>query len=89
MSFEAQLTVFGYGSSMTGKGWPDYVMLDNGRILSVEYETRTYYPVDRDALLALAEEMDMDAGRNAYIDDYFVNDYARRIREACGGTADE
>ena len=61
MSFKAQLTGFGYGGSMTGEAWPDYVMLDNGGILSVEYETRTYYPVDRDALLALADEMERDA----------------------------
>ena len=39
---------------------------------------------DRDALLALAEEMDMDAGCHAYVSDYVVNDYARRIREALG-----
>lgn len=39
---------------------------------------------DRDALLELADEMDVDAGCNAYVDDYNVNEYARRIREACG-----
>ena len=42
------------------------------------------HPVDRDALLALAEEMDMDAACHAYVDDYVVNDYARIIREALG-----
>lgn len=41
-------------------------------------------PVDRDALLGLAEEMDVDAGCHAYVDDYVVYDYARRIREALG-----
>ena len=39
---------------------------------------------DRDALLALADEMDVDAGCHAYVDDYVVNDYASRIREALG-----
>lgn len=48
------------------------------------YSVRTVKPVDRDALLALADEMDMDAGCNAYVDDYVVNDYARRIRDALG-----
>lgn len=41
-------------------------------------------PVDREALLELADEMDVDAGCNAYVDDYNVYEYARRIREACG-----
>ena len=45
---------------------------------------RTVRPVDRDALLALADEMDVDAGCHAYVDDYVVNDYASRIREALG-----
>ena len=44
---------------------------------------------DRDALLALADEMDMDAGCHAYVDDYVVNDYARRIREALGVSGNE
>lgn len=39
---------------------------------------------DRDALLALADEMDMDASCYAYVDDYNVNVYAQRIREALG-----
>lgn len=39
---------------------------------------------DRDALLALAEEMEGDAGCNAYVDDCDVYGYARRIREALG-----
>lgn len=39
---------------------------------------------DRDALLELAEEMEGDAGCHAYVDDYVVNDYSRRIREALG-----
>ena len=40
--------------------------------------------IDRNALLALADEMDMDAGCHAYVDDYGVYEYARRIREALG-----
>ena len=44
---------------------------------------------DLDALLALADEMDMDAGCHAYVDDYVVNDYARRIREALGVSGNE
>lgn len=40
--------------------------------------------IDRDALLALADEMDVDAGCHAYVDDYDVYGYARRIREALG-----
>lgn len=55
----------------------------------LEKSDRVIDRCDRDALLALADEMDMDAGCNAYVDDYSVNDYARRIREACGVTADE
>lgn len=88
MSFEAQLTGFGYGGSMTGEGWPDYVTLDNGGILSIEYETRAYYPVDRDALLALAGVMQ---GQQYMREDArFLrwDEAARRIREACGATKD-
>lgn len=82
MSFEAQLTGFGYGGSMTGEGWPDYVMLDNGGILSVEYETRAYYPVDRDALLAIADRL--EAMPPGYTAKGWGECIARRIREACG-----
>lgn len=96
MSFEAQLTGFGYGSSMTGEGWPDYVTLDNGGILSVEYETRTYYPVDRHALLALADEMLSTSIEISSVDSirpleaaYLIQGYARRIRDACGVTQDD
>ena len=48
---------------------------------------------DRDALLALADEMDRDgrtqrerqkAGERWFIDGLDVREYARRIREACG-----
>lgn len=75
MSFESKLTVLGYAKGTTGEDWPDYVILDNGGIVSVEYEMRKYYPVDRDALLELADEIEDRAG---------LVGYARRIREACG-----
>ena len=54
---------------------------------------RTARPVDREALLALADELDRDgslqrerqkAGERWFIDGLDVRDYARRIREACG-----
>ena len=54
---------------------------------------RTVRPVDREALLALADELDRDgslqrerqkAGERWFIDGLDVREYARRIREACG-----
>lgn len=54
---------------------------------------RTARPVGRDALLALADEMDRDGrmqrerqkvGERWFIDGLDVREYARRIREACG-----
>ena len=44
-----------------------------------------YVGVDRDALLALADEMEAD-GTYCYTvsTQYVLDDYARRIREACG-----
>ena len=51
------------------------------------------HPVDRDALLALADDMDRDgkiqrgrqkAGERWFIDGLDVREYARRIREALG-----
>ena len=57
------------------------------------YSVRTVRPVDRDALLALADRMDRDgkmqrerqrAGEHWFIDGLDVREYARRIREACG-----
>ena len=45
--------------NIDGTGWPDAVVVDNGGgIFEHAYETRTYFPVDRNALLTLAEEMD-------------------------------
>ena len=49
---------------------------------------RTARAVDRDALLALADEMDAE-GLNGWAGPVNVGEYARRIREACGVTADE
>lgn len=43
---------------------------------------------DRDALLALAKEMDAE-GLNGWAGPVNVGEYARSIREACGVTADE
>ena len=40
--------------------------------------------IDRDALLDLADEMDMDAGCHAYVDDCDVFGYAHRIRKILG-----
>lgn len=48
----------------------------------------TVRAVDRDALLALAEEMDAE-GLNGWAGPVNVGEYTRRIREACGVTADE
>lgn len=57
------------------------------------YNVRTVRPVDRDALLALADEIDRDGkmqrarqkdGEHWFIDGLDVIDYARRIREALG-----
>lgn len=42
---------------------------------------RTVRPVDREALLDLADEMSLD-GMDGYINS--MTSYARRIREACG-----
>ena len=40
--------------------------------------------VDRDALLALADEMDMAYPDSRDVAVEYIEDYARRIREACG-----
>lgn len=53
---------------------------------------RVYYPINRDALLALAEDVDeaaamavvMDASKGAKLLADLLLDIARRIREACG-----
>ena len=51
--------------------------------------------VDRDALLALADEMDRrqhdvaTAATDGVVDAWCLREYARRIREACGEVYDE
>lgn len=59
--------------------------------LNLEYDGRLIgeiareLTVDRDALVALADEMEAD-GTDCYTvsTQYVLDDYARRIREACG-----
>ena len=77
--------------NIDGTGWPDAVVVDNGGdVFDHTYAIRTYYPVDRDALLALADEMRGYADGAASGDGFpYVNagslwSYADRIREACG-----
>lgn len=84
MSFVAQLTGFGYCNDLTGKGWPDYVTLNNGGILAVDYESRTYYPADVRALLALADRMEKMAGKGACLTHGGLEKAAEAIREALG-----
>ena len=43
--------------------------------------------IDRDALLALADEMDDACPESASVAIGYIDDYARRIREACGVVA--
>lgn len=85
MNFEAKLAGFVYRDGTSGDGWPDYVTVDNGGILLSEYDTRTYYPIDRDALLELAEVMQDDAAICPHEDcREHIEVYVRRIREALG-----
>lgn len=44
-------------------------------------------PVDRDALLALADEIEDNDVTYSVSTQYVLDDYARRIREACGEEA--
>ena len=48
------------------------------------YSIRTVRPVDRDALLALAGEMDKQADGGSFVFWGELREYARRIREALG-----
>ena len=76
----------GYFNSIDGTGWPDYVMVENdGEVLKGTYDVREYFPVNIRSLLALADEMEAD-GIDCYTvsTQYVLDDYARRIREACG-----
>lgn len=68
--------------------YPTYLVWDECSTSgNLEYKVRSCgrrvraVPFDRDKLLAIADEMDMDAGCHSYVDDYAVSDYARRIRE--------
>lgn len=57
MSFKAGVCGTEY-HNIDGTGWPDAVVVDNGGdIFEHAYETRVYFPVDREALLALAGEL--------------------------------
>lgn len=76
----------GYFNRIDGKGWPDYVMVENdGEVFKGTYDVREYFPVNIKALLELADEMEVD-GIDCYTvsTQYVLDDYARRIREACG-----
>ena len=71
---------------------------DVGDFEMVEVDGCKYWPVDRDALLALADEMDRVRSRCEFCNkesgcdwadetmclERYIDDYARRIREACG-----
>lgn len=57
MSFKAAVCGMEY-HNIDGTGWPDAVVVENeGDPMAGTYEVRSYYPVDTDMLLALAEEM--------------------------------
>ena len=47
---------------------------------------RVYYPVDRDALMALADEIDtvVESEEIYTVPYWYIEDYADRIREALG-----
>lgn len=90
MSFKAVVCGMEY-HNIDGTGWPDAVVVDNGGdIFEHAYETRTYFLVDRNALLALADEMKRKA--QEYVERFdensstasMLNGYASRIREALG-----
>lgn len=97
MNFEAKLAGFVYRDGTNGEGWPDCVTVDNGGILVSEYDTRAYYPIDRNALLDLVKELELGAqcvvGRKwsnmecERMAKYLADDYemiACRIRKALG-----
>ena len=76
----------GYFNRIDGKGWPDYVMVENdGEVFKGTYDVREYFPVNIKALLELADEMEAD-GIDCYTvsTQYVLDEYAQRIREACG-----
>ena len=55
---------------------------DNVRTVSGNIGTAS--GIDRDALLALADEMDNACPESASVAIGYIDDYALRIREACG-----
>lgn len=93
MSFKAGVCGMEY-HNIDGTGWPDAVVVDNGGdIFEHAYETRTYFPVDRNALLALADELEEDACwevQSPGVDNcaWRLKDVCDRIREALGVSDD-
>lgn len=89
MNFEAKLAGFVYRDGTNGEGWPDCITVDNGGILLSEYDTRTYYPIDRKALIELERDIMEDAADieklqlGIYGTCYLIG-IAKRIREALG-----
>ena len=57
---------------------------ETGDFDMVEVDGREYWPVNRDALLELAEECDEMRDNGCSIGSYEVYRIARRIRKACG-----
>ena len=73
------------------KGWEGRILTRLADLIDPDCEegryegVRTARPVDREALLALADEMDERAPYGWYSGERdSLRDYARRIREACG-----
>lgn len=69
------------GSNWSGE-WPEYVLVHHEGAV----DDRRYVPdwaCDREALLALADELDAE-GLNGWSGTINVGELARRIREACG-----
>ncbi len=82
--------------NIDGTGWPDAVVVDNGGdIFEHTYETRVYFPVDRDALLEMLRMFEADASLGPYQSEEDaahetlytranVIDHIRRMRDALG-----
>lgn len=89
MNFEAKLAGFVYRDGTNGEGWPDCVTVDNGGILLSEYDTRTYYPIDRKALLELErlirrDMVDIDRLQLGIYGRSYLSWVAKVIRKALG-----
>ena len=69
-------------------GLPDTSREDGGAAIYARLADLIEPSCDRDALLALANEMDAE-GLNGWAGPVNVGEYARRIREACGEARDE